>query len=119
MDYVRAAATSKRLLESFGMSRPITIRKTTVGAYDPTTGNAGSVTTNTIKHGVVLSFGSGQTLERGNAILANDSRLLLEPSAVFKVTDKIIIDGVQWGIISFADTNPAGIQVLYDLHIRR
>lgn len=119
MDYNRAAATSKRLLERFGNYRPITIRKSSIGAYNPLTGTASSTTTDTVKYGVVLPFGKGQTLERGNAILVNDSRLLLEPSSVFTVTDKLIIDGVMWGIVSPTEINPAGTPVLYDLHIRK
>ena len=119
MDYVKLAETSKRLLEKFGKKRPITIRKTVVGAYNPSTGSASSTVTDTIKHGVVLDFGKGATLERGNAILANDQRLLLEPSVDISVTDKVIIDGVQWGVISVNDCNPAGVPLIYDLHIRK
>lgn len=116
-DYASLAKTSARLLKSFG--RAVTVRKYTKGAYDPATGTASTTYTDTILNGVTLRFGKGQSLFNGNQIQANDARLLLDPKAVLNVADKIIIGGVQWGVVAISSLHPDGTELLHDLHIRR
>lgn len=116
-DYATLAKTSARLIKKFG--RAVTVRKYTQGAYDPNAGTTSNTYTDTVFNGVTLKIGNGQTLHNGNQIQANDARLLLEPSAVFSTTDKVLIGGVQWGIVSIGSLHPDGTELLHDLHIRR
>ena len=116
-DYANLAKTSSRLVKNFG--RAVTIRKYTQGSYDPNTGTASNTYADTVFNALTLNFGNGQTLHNGNQIQANDARLLLEPSAVFSITDKVFIGGIEWGIVSIGSLHPDGTELLHDLHIRR
>jgi hypothetical protein len=117
MDYAAIAEDAKQALTEDGIS--VTIRKVVVGEYDPATGSASNTVTETVKKGLVLPFGSGQTFFNGKPILTNDERLLLEPSAVFELTDSVLIGGIEYNIVSAVSIAPAGIKCLHDLHIRR
>jgi hypothetical protein len=117
MDYVAIAEDAKQALTEDGMS--VTIRKVVVGEYDPSTGSASNTVTDTVKQGLILPFGRGQAFFNGKPIVTNDERLLLEPSAVFEVTDSVLIGGVEYNIVSASPFHPAGITCLHDLHIRR
>lgn len=116
-NYTNLAKTSARLVKKFG--RLVTIRNYIQGAYDTNTGTASNTYTDTVYNGVILKFGNGQTLFNGNQIQSNDARLLLDPSAVLSVTDKVLIGSVQWGIVSLSSLHPDSTELLHDLHIRR
>ena len=117
IDYAAIAESSLAALTDAGQN--VTRRTYTTGAYDPATGMASSTTADTTRKGVILDFGSGKTLERGTLIQIGDKRLLLDAEGVVLPDDHFIIGGVEYAIVSIGEVNPAGICVLYDLHLRK
>jgi hypothetical protein len=115
-DYASVAATSLELLSEFGQN--VTLRATTVGAYDPTTGATTNTTADTPRKGVLLDFGAGQTLERGTLIQGGDKRLLVDATGAVSPQDHFVVGGVEYVVISVGEVNPAGTRVLWDLHLR-
>jgi hypothetical protein len=117
MNYTAIAAQAAQAISIAGQS--VTIRKFTAGAYDPATGTASSTFTDTVTSGCLLPFGSGQTFFNGGQIITNDARLLLDPAADFAITDSVFVGGVEFNIVSNLYLNPAGVNCLHDLHLRR
>lgn len=115
-DYAKSAATAKRLLTQFG--RTVTLRNYTIGTYDTATGANAVTYADTTWKGTLLDFGSGKTLERGGLIQVGDKRLLLESGAAPQLEDRIIAGGAEYAIIAVGEVNPAGVAVLFDLHLR-
>ena len=115
-NYTALAAQTVAILTTYG--QPLTRRSYTLGVYDPATGAAATTTTDTKRTGVLLDFGVGVTLERGNLVQATDKRLLLEATAVVEPQDHFIVGGIVYTIVSVGEVNPAGTRVLYDLHVR-
>lgn len=114
--YTRAAATALRMLTKFG--RDVTLRSTTPGTYDPATGTTTPTSSDTTRKGALFDFGSGQTLERGTLILANDKRLLMDATGPVDAHDRIVIGALEYAIVSVGEINPAGVSVLFDMHLR-
>ena len=117
IDYTAIAASSLAALT--GAGQDVTRRSFTSGAYDPATGTASPTTADSTRKGVILDFAGGKTLERGSLIQVGDKRLLLDAVAGVALNDQFIINGVEYSVVSIGEVNPAGICVLYDLHIRK
>lgn len=114
--YSETAASAKKLLTKKGQQ--VTRRAYTEGTYDPATSTASVVTTDSTRVGVLFDFGSGQSHVRGSLIVANDKRLLLDADATVNQQDHFIVGGREYTIVSVGEINPAGISVLFDLHLR-
>ena len=115
-DYAEVAADVLDALTEFGAD--VTITRVTVGTYDPATGaNAVTTSTATVK-GVVLDFGAGTSMVGGNMVTAGDKRLLLEAAAAPDMNDTFTANGKTYAPVSIGEVNPAGVAVLYDLHVR-
>jgi hypothetical protein len=52
-------------------------------------------------------------------VQVGDKRLLLDPNGAALVTDRYLIQSVEYATIAVSELNPAGTVVLYDLHLRR
>lgn len=115
--YDNLQATGARLLAKYG--RDVTLRKSTLGAYDPSTSQQARSTVDTVYKGAPLNFQAGITQLRGELVRISDKRLLLEGAANPTPKDSIIIGATQYVIISIAEVNPAGTSVLYDIHLRQ
>jgi hypothetical protein len=118
-DYAKLAQTSSRLLNRFGKS--VTLRNQATGTYDPATGtNAQGAPTDVPAFGAMFEFDEGVTTFNGEEIQKDDKRLLLEASSVEPSTeDQIVFDGTVYNIMGIKKTAPAGIVVLYELHLRK
>jgi len=116
MNYAALAKTALKLLKDFGGK--VTHRTYTTGTYDPATGLSGASSVDSTPTGVLLDFGSGQTLERGTLIQGGDKRLLLEPSASVSPQDHFIVNGTEYLIVSIGEVKPAATRVLYDIHLK-
>jgi len=117
MDYAALAATSTRLLAQHGQD--VTRRSFSVGVYDTTTGTATPTQADTTRKGAIFDFGAGVTLVRGTLIQVGDKRLLLDANGPVEPEDHFIVGGIDYSIVSIGEENPAGISVLFDLHVRR
>lgn len=121
MDYAKLANTALKLLTKRGQN--VTLRTTTVGAYDPAAGTSATTATDTTRKGAIFDYNLvtyGNDLINNTLIQAGDKRLYLDANGVApKLNDQVIIGGVTWQIKNIKDVNPAGTPVIYDCTIRR
>jgi hypothetical protein len=123
MDYARAAATSLRLLTSFGKS--VTLRMLSGGGvYDPETSTVSApAEVEESRVAVFLDFDriqSGIQLRNGTLLQAGDRRVLLDPVGAAPTLSALIVDGATlYKIVDIKEVSPAGTPVLYDLVCRR
>lgn len=116
--YSELAESAKSILAEFGGT--VILKSASSGQYDPATGSASVTTSETTRKGVFLSFGSGQTYVRGQMIQTYDKRLLLDASAGVGSQDTFIdSDGSEWSPVSINSISPAGVAVVYDMHVRK
>lgn len=115
-NYAPLAADATALLAEYG--GPVTQRAYTAGTYDPTTGLTTPTITDTARKGVALDFGAGQTLVGGQLVQTGDKRLLLDASATVAPQDHFVVAGTEYVIVGLGEINPAGVRVLYDIHLR-
>lgn len=125
-DYAEVADTAKELLAEYGRGpddiKRVTLRNIVPGAYDPATGTTSApATTDNLYDGVLLDFAAGQTMVRGTLIQANDKQLLLSPeaSATLSPEDHVLVGTDEYTIVSIGTIAPAGIVVLFDLHLHK
>lgn len=120
-NYAKSADTAHRMLQKFGL--PITIRRVTTGAYDPTIGAAPVTSLDSDGIGALFSF--HQRDVDGSRIKVGDQQLLLSPKKVDgtpmprpSTDDLVVIGQDHYTIQPSKELAPAGGPVLYDLHIR-
>lgn len=117
VDYVGLQAVSTSLLTQFGQS--VTRTTVAVGEYDPTLGSAATTTTTTTRIGALLNYGkNSEQYVRGNLVEMYDRKLLLDATAAVALTDIYTIQGEQYTVVSIKPTNPSGVDVLFELHVR-
>ena len=119
-DYATSAATAARLLTKFG--QVVMRRHVIADDYDPATGAAVVSVVASTRVGVVLDFDDKARKGDQNMqglVQVGDKRLLLDPNGAALVTDRYVIQSVEYATISVSELNPAGTVVLYDLHLRR
>lgn len=115
--YDKLAASATTLLAKYG--RDVTRRRLTPGAYDASTGSLASTTADLTFKGALFSFKDGQTEFNAALIQANDRRMLVEAAAAPTVDDLFLVAGVQYAVVAVKEVNPAGVPVLYSMHVRR
>lgn len=118
MDYPALAEDATDMLAEFGQD--ITLRKVTIGTYDPATGTSTNTEADTTRKGVVFDFTLGETMAAGTLIQSGDRRVYLDSNGVAPtLTDKLVIQGVVWGIRNVKTLDPGGVATLHELQIRR
>jgi hypothetical protein len=107
------------LLAKFGQD--VTLRRITVGAYDSATSASSVTPADTVYKGALFDIEEGTKEIRGELVQATDKQMLLGGAASPAPTNKdvVLVAGVQYGIISSSEINPAGTAVLYELHLRK
>ena len=119
-NYGLSAQNATRLITNFG--RAIQYVPIIEGEYDPTTGAMTTSETSTNVMACDFDFedkSGGQGYQNG-LIQAGDRYALVAPTIPqINTSDKLIIDGVKWSIISVKRLAPAGITVLWNCHIRK
>jgi hypothetical protein len=119
-DYARSQATALRLLGSFGQA--VTRRTVTAGAYSPSTGSATVTTADTSRTGAILDYSGSQQGERyirGNLVKGEDRQLLLDGTGPAELSDRYVIGGTEYAVVSVSEIAPAGTIVMFDIHLRR
>lgn len=114
--YADLAKVSLNLLSQFGQT--VTRREYISGDYDPETGTAAQTVIETPRKGAVFDFGPGITIVRGQLVQASDKQLLLDATAPALPSDHYLINGTEYTVVTLGEVNPAGLSVLYELHIR-
>lgn len=111
VNYANMRALATKLITDNG--KPVTLNRTTDGAYDPTTGSTSEVSSTVIGNGVLLKFNNREI--DGTAILSSDRKLLYVGEAV-QVDDRY--NG--WRVVNFEelDPNESGV-ILYTCQLRK
>jgi hypothetical protein len=120
-DYSEIAELSAELLSEFG--RTITQKRISNGAYNPATSSVVQVTTTRRRYGALFEFSqqslSGGQYIRGSMVESGDKQLLLDTTYDVELSDIFTIGTQEYTVVSIAETNPAGMPVLYELHVRK
>lgn len=120
-NYANSANTATRLLTRFG--RDITHRAVSEGTYNTSTSTYTNTETNTTVKACDFDFkekANGQSYFDSALVQQGDRYALVAPSiANIDTSDKLVIDGVIWNIINVKKLAPAGVLVLWTLHIRK
>lgn len=112
--YDELADTALEVLTEFGQS--ITHRSYTTGTYDLATGVTTPATTDTTRTGALFDINT--TTVRGQLVQVSDKRLLVDGAAAINLRDRLIVNSVEYIIVSLGEISPAGTRVLYDMHVR-
>ena len=116
-NYPKSAATAKRLLSKFGQPMTFSLPDRTEGGAPgvPGTVKPGRSITG---RGVILSFDNSEI--DGTVIQTGDARVLLEATAEPPETGmKATINSETWRVEAFEPLAPAGVVVMYTVHVRR
>lgn len=117
MNYANLKATARKLLQGFGQT--MTLTRDVAGTYNPETGTIVNTTQTFSDYGVVLPYGEGSSSVADSLIQQGDRQVFIQMSTEPKTTDKMTIAGVTYNIIAVKPLEPAGINVLYELQIRK
>lgn len=116
-NYGRIADRAHKLLERFGASVDITI--TVAGEYDPETGITTSTTT---YNGVGAVFDYEARDIDGTLIMSDDRRVYASVNGLpdsITTAAKLIFNGDTYNIITVKKLDPSGINVLWELQVRK
>jgi hypothetical protein len=111
------AATALALLSKLGQS--VILRRSAAGVYDPAAGLVNAQTDDVTVKGALLNFNLGQTDEAGVLVQANDKKMIMSPGVLPTTKDTVIVQSVEYIVMSVMEINPAGVPVAYSLHLRR
>lgn len=117
MNYNALKNTARNLLASFGQS--MTLTKYLVDTYDSTTGVNSSTTSTTTDIGVILPYGDAIVSTSNSLIQQNDQQVFIQMATIPNVADRLTVAGVVYDIVSVKAIEPAGINVLYELQVRK
>jgi len=115
-DYADVARDALDIITEFGTD--VTITKIESGTYDTKTGENAVFADGSKAKGIVFDFGTGISTISGNLIQSEDKRLLLEAAAKPEFNDVFTANGKTYSPVSIGEINPAGITVLFDIHVR-
>lgn len=122
-DYAEDSVVADEILIEFGQA--ITLTRSTVATYNPTTGTAAVTTTTQSTRGAIFDYGTKEI--DGVLIKRDDQQLLLSTknTAGTALTapeideSTVTIGGVVYTIKNIKIIAPGGIAVLYDCVLRR
>lgn len=104
------------------------------GTYNPATASLTSSASETIEVNAILLDltlqSNGQSTRFGTLVINGDKQLLVQPPnkanplapalEINTATDRVVVNGVEYKIVTFKELNPTGTDpIYYDLYIRR
>ena len=116
--YNEMQAMAARQLNSKGA--PLTLTRSTAGAYSPATSSAAVTLTTFTVTGAVFDFPAVNA--PGSDILRGDKKILISAAGLAvppQPSDYLTINGAQHSIINVKTLAPAGVPVLYTAQARR
>lgn len=117
--YGDLADTVTELLSEFGDVAAI-VRHATDSAYDPATGETSTGTVSTDTACVAAVFDYPDKLIDGSLIQVGDRQALVNVTGLDPlVTDKFSWQGDLYSIVNVKQLAPAGVDVMYELQVRR
>jgi hypothetical protein len=117
MNYNTLKDTAKSLLAKFGQS--MTLVKNSAQSYNPTTGANTATAVSTTDIGVIMPYGDGVSSSPDSLIQQGDQQVFIQLSVVPAPTDRLTVGAVTYNVVSVSAIEPAGINVLYELQIRK
>jgi len=116
-NYAKSQATATKLLTQFGQT--VTRRTYTAGAYNPATGASAQTTADTSRIGVLLDYSNkGEQYVSGNLIQVGDKKLLLDGAGDAALTDRYIVQSIEYSVLSVMELKPSATTVMFELHLR-
>lgn len=112
-DYAKSAATARKLLAKFGQDMTITQE-----IYNIDTGALTSATTTTDK-GVIFHYSDGVVSMSNGLIKSSDQKVYINISVVPVPTDRLTVGTNVYSIVNVKALEPAGVNVLYELTVRK
>ena len=114
-NYASMAATATRLLTNFGQA--MAIRRVTGAAYNAVTGAVtGGTSADTACVG--LFVGINASFAANFDIVAGDQIAIVDASIAPVLSDRLVVSGVVYSIVSVQTIGPAGVMVAYKLQVR-
>ncbi len=116
MNWSELVTTADDLITEFGQT--ITVKRNTYGEYDVDTGEVPNVVTTLKLKGVLFDYGEKEL--NGTTILKGDKKLLVQPTGISSIenTDIITVNGKDYAVVNVIETNPAGINLLFEVALR-
>lgn len=115
-NYQGSASTALTLITKFG--RTIQYVKVTEGVYDVNTSTVTNTEVSTDVYACDFALDDNKYSE-GVIQYGDRYALIGQFTGTIDVTDKLVIDGVRWNIVNVKKLAPAGIVVLWWVHIRK
>ena len=116
-NYAKSAKTAASLIAKFG--RAIQVKTIAEGTYSTATGGITNTVTLTSVKACDFAMKGNQYAD-GSLIQMGDRYALIDNSiATIDVSDKLIIDTIEWTIIGVEKLAPANVLVLHKVFIRK
>lgn len=110
-----------RMLTKFGQT--VILKVNTVGAYDADLMKATTTSVNENRKAAIFDFDRinfGQSFNGETLIQSGDRRCIMDANGTKpKVADNIIVQGEEFPIADIKILSPAGVDILYDMLIRK
>lgn len=114
--YKQMAETAIRLLTQFGTDATLKTGGVTVSDKVAGTVTKTEVQSKTVK-AVVTEF--NKSLIDGTTVRTGDKNIVMAPTEKPVIGDTITINGFTWNVVDIKESNPAGVTLVYFLHVRK
>jgi len=114
--YTNIAATASRLIAEYG--KPITIKRTTAGAYNAITGVTTAGTTATFTPQGIFQTIKSELID-GTLIQRGDKMFIIDNSFSPLMSDKVTISSQDWDIVNIREVEPAGTALVTFVQVRK
>jgi hypothetical protein len=116
-NYQAMQGRAAKLIAKFGQS--ISLAQDTLPSYDSVTGSVTKTSKTYSGIGVILPYGDGVNVDTGGLVQRGDALIYTSISQEPKPKDKITIKNVVWSIIHVKSIEPAGVNVIYEIQVRK
>lgn len=116
-DYSELTETAKELLQEFGQN--ILFTRQGNSEYNNATGEAKSSLEHFDGFGVIFPFGKGVTSVNGSLVESGDQEIYWYGTTAPQPGDNVAVAGVDYKLVAVQAIEPAGVNVLYQIQVRR
>lgn len=116
-DYSELAQTARELLAEYGQD--VTFTRQSSAVYDNENGQVSATETTFSGKGVIFTYKNGVSQVNGSLIEKGDQELYLEGNTLPVPGDTVTVANVSYKVVYVMAIEPAGINVLYQIQVRR
>ena len=116
-DYSGLAETARGLLAEYGQD--VTFTRQGSAVYDNETGQVTSTETKFTAKGVIFPYKNGVSQVNGSLIEKGDQEVYWQGNTAPIPGDTVTVANVSYKVVSVMAIEPAGINVLYQIQVRR